>query len=129
MKTVKILATVSPEILDTYNKLMEAEGEDIYVISKDYVGDCSEGILADTAACENTDEVIVSADYLIEEVRWNLTEKLCGMAHDAYDGGEISKKKYHHDVIHWHAVFNHFKHKAKNNFAEPWEVTTIEVED
>lgn len=129
MKTIKILATVSPEILDAYNKLMDSEGEDIYCISNDYIGDCSEDILTDTAACENTDEVVVSADYLIEEVRWNLIEKLCCMALDAYYSGEISKKKYRHDVAHWHAVFNHFKRKATNNFVEPWQITTIEVKD
>ena len=129
MKTIKIIANVTHEVLDAYNKLMEAEHEDIYCISKDYIGDCSESILIDTAECGNTDEVIISAAYLIEEVRWNLTEKLCSMAYDAYDNGDISKKEYRHDVAHLHAVFNHFKKKAENNFAEPWEITRIEVED
>ena len=123
---VKIMCTTSKELLDEYNKVMERFDEDPYIIKPDYVGDCSEDILQDTAAVDGKDFVVVSAEYLVEEVRWNLTEKQQSMAREACDFGEITEAQRRKIVRQTNAAYNRIKKLAESSpVVEQWFLTEV----
>ena len=124
---IKVMATVPKALLDEYNKVLDAEDEkDLYEIGTDGVGDCSEDVLRDTAYNNKSEQVTVDAAYLIEEIRYNFTEKLPSARTSDWEGGFISRQKLTADIRKWEKAYEGFKNKAELvEVVEPWLVCEI----
>lgn len=124
---IKVMATVPEALLDEYNKVLDAEEEkDLYGISTDGVGDCSNDVLRDTAYNEKSEQVTVDAAYLIEEIRYNFTEKFPSSRMVDFECGYISRQKLTADTHRWEKAYEDFKSKAEAAaVVEPWLVCEI----
>lgn len=125
---IEIRTTVLPHVLDKYNEIMrKAEQADMYEISNENVGDCAEDILRDIADCSNEQTVVISADYLKEEIRWNLTEKLITLANQAKEDEEITPKECAAIIRRYRRMNLEFVITAENAaVVPPWLITEIE---
>ena len=125
---IKVMATVPKAVLDEYNRLLEEEGEDdLYGIKPDGVGDCSTDVLKDIAAESESDTVMVGAAYLIEEIRWNFSEKFPAMRKVDWECGLISRQKFQGETLKWRGKYEAFKAKAEAAEAvEPWLVCEMD---
>ena len=124
---IKVMTTVPKELLEKYNRLMDEEGEkDLYGISTDGVGDCSNDVLRDTAYNDESEQVTVDAAYLIEEIRYNFTEKLPSSRRVDFECGYISRQKLTADTRRWEKAYEDFKSRAEAAaVVEPWLVCEI----
>lgn len=125
--TFKIMCSTPKELLDEYNKVMEDFGEDVYLLKPDNIGDCEADILSDVAEENGNGIAVVDAAYLVEEMRWNLIEKLQHMAMEASEFGEISEAERKNVVRKTNAACKRFKRLAdKSEVVEPWLIATEE---
>lgn len=104
---MKVYTTVPSSLLFHYNKVMEDNFEEPYMIECGDIHDCSRDVLLDTAWCEanqnaqtsgpdcpqDPPEYVFDAAFLVEEVRYNLIEKQGGMADDMVENGDWTPQK------------------------------------
>ena len=125
--TFTIMCSTPKELLDEYNKVMEHFGEDVYLLKSDYIGDCEANILSEVVEENGNNTAVVDAAYLVEEMRWNLIEKLQHMAMEACEFGEITEAKRKSVVRETNAACKRFKRLAdKSEVVEPWKIADAE---
>ena len=104
---MKIYTTVPSSLLAHYNKVIEDNFEEPYMIECGDIHDCSRDVLLDTAWCEanpnaptswpdcqqDPQEYVFDAAFLVEEVLYNLIEKQFGMADDMVENGDWTPQK------------------------------------
>lgn len=126
---ISVMTTVSKRVLNEYNQILRDEQEyDLHAIDADGVGECQTEMLQDVAS-EQPDKtkVVVSADYLIEEVRWNLTVKCAEAREEDYRQGYISKARLNEDNERWNRKYRDFRELAMGEKpVEAWKVCEIE---
>jgi hypothetical protein len=128
MNTIKIKTVVPESVLTAYNNTLRECGEYcLYGIDRDMLGDCAQDILRDMALCSDN-EVIVSTEYLKEEIRWNLTEKLVCLFTQAKENEEITPQNCAKKIRKLHKLNKAFEKLAdESKSVEPWLVNEIEV--
>lgn len=138
---MKIYTTVPNSLLAHFNKVMEDNNEEPYMIECGYIHDCSHDTLLDTAWCEanpnapvsgpdcppDPPEYVLDAAFLVEEVRYNLIEKQGDMADDMVRNCEWTPQKAAGMKRRNRRIVEEFRiAAAKAEKKTPWFVAEIE---